>query len=157
MKGNKPVKKILGFASLATAGAAAVLAMGLNAASVAAEEVTLYKNPQCGCCENYANYLRENGFSVEVKPTHDLVRISRDAGIPDDFQGCHTAFLGDYVVSGHVPVDVVNRMLEERPDIAGVTLPGMPTGSPGMGGAKQEPFKIYAIEGGVKPTIYAVE
>jgi hypothetical protein len=151
------MKKILGFASLSTAGAAAVFAMSLNAAPAAAEEVTLYKNPQCGCCENYANYLRENGFTVDVKPTHDLVQISRDAGIPDDFQGCHTAFLGDYVISGHVPIDVVNRMLDERPEIAGVTLPGMPMGSPGMGGAKQGPFKVYAIEEGVNPTVYAVE
>ena len=151
------MKKIPGFASLSSAGAAAVFALSLSAAPAASEEVTLYKNPQCGCCENYADYLRENGFTVEVKPTHDLVQISRDAGIPDNFQGCHTAFLGDYVISGHVPIDVVNRMLEERPEIAGVTLPGMPMGSPGMGGEKQEPFKIYAIEEGLSPTVYAVE
>ena len=151
------MNKKLGFTSLGTAGAAAVLAMSLNAAPVAAQEVTLYKNPQCGCCESYADYLRENGFTVEVKPTHDLAQISRDAGIADDFQGCHTAFLGDYVFSGHVPINVVNRLLEERPEIAGVTLPGMPMGSPGMGGAKQAPFEIYAIEEGVNPTVYAVE
>ncbi|MEY8827066.1 DUF411 domain-containing protein [Sedimentitalea sp. XS_ASV28] len=94
---------------------------------------------------------------MEVKPTHDLAQISRDAGIRDDFQCCHTAFVDDYVVSGHVPIDVVNRLLEERPEIAGVTLPGMPLGSPGMGGAKQEPFKIYTVEEGVSPTVYAVE
>tara|TARA_R110002072_G_scaffold146241_1_gene293089 strand:- start:158 stop:616 length:459 start_codon:yes stop_codon:yes gene_type:complete len=152
------MKTVLGLASLGTIGAAAVFAMMLNAAPVAAAEaVTLYKNPQCGCCENYANYLRENGFTVEVKPTHDLAQTSREAGIPDDFQGCHTAFLGDYVVSGHVPIDVVNKLLEERPEIAGLTLPGMPMGSPGMGGDKQGPFKIYAIEEGVNPTVYAVE
>ena len=127
------------------------------AAPAAAQEVTLYKNPQCGCCESYADYLRENGFTVEVKPTHDLAQISRDAGIPDDFQGCHTGFLDDYVISGHVPIDVVNRLLEERPEIAGVTLPGMPLGSPGMGGAKQEPFKIYTVEEGLSPTVYSVE
>ena len=151
------MKNILGFASLGTAGVAAVLAMSLNAAPAAALEVTLYKNPQCGCCESYADYLRENGFVVEVKPTHDLAQISRDAGIPDDFQGCHTAFLDDYVVSGHVPINTVNKLLEERPEIAGVTLPGMPMGSPGMGGAKQEPFKVYTVEEGVKPTVYSVE
>lgn len=157
MKMNEPMKKILGFASLGTAGTVAVLAMSLNAAPAAAQEVTLYKNPQCGCCESYADYLRENGFTVEVKPTHDLAQISRDAGIPDDFQGCHAASLDEYVVSGHVPINVVNRLLEERPEIAGVTLPGMPLGSPGMGGAKQEPFKIYTVEEGVSPTVYAVE
>ena len=101
------MKKLIGLANLGTAGAAAILAMSLNAAPAAAQEATLYKNPQCGCCESYADYLRENGFTVEVKPTHDLAQISREAGIPDDFQGCHTAFLDDYVVSGHVPIDVV--------------------------------------------------
>ena len=151
------MKKILGFASLGTAGAAAVFAMALNAAPATAEEVTLYKNPQCGCCEGYADYLRENGFTVEVKPTHELTQISREAGIPDEFQGCHTSFLGDYVIGGHVPIDVVNKLLEERPEIAGVTLPGMPMGSPGMGGSKQGPFKVYTIEEGVNPTVYAVE
>lgn len=151
------MEKIFGFFSLSATGAAAVVAMSLSAAPVEAEEVTLYKNPQCGCCEAYADYLRQNGFTVEVKPTHDLVQISRDAGIPDDFQGCHTAFLGDYVVGGHVPINVVNRMLEERPEIVGVTLPGMPMGSPGMGGTKREPFKVYSVEEGVNPTVYAVE
>lgn len=86
------MKKLIGLANLGTAGAAAILAMSLNAAPAAAQEATLYKNPQCGCCESYADYLRENGFTVEVKPTHDLAQISRDAGIPDDFQGCHTTF-----------------------------------------------------------------
>ena len=60
-----------------------------------AEEVTLYKNPQCGCCEGYATYLRENGFSVKVKPTHELVAMSRDAGLPAGFQGCHLSFIDD--------------------------------------------------------------
>ena len=151
------MKKLFGFTSLAAAGSAAVLAMSLNAAPLAAETVTLYKNPQCGCCESYADYLRENGFEVDVKPTQDLVQISSDAGIPEDFQGCHTSFIGGYVISGHVPIDVVKKVLSEKPDIAGVTLPGMPMGSPGMGGAKQEPFKVYAIEEGVDPTVYAVE
>ncbi len=151
------MKMILGIAGLATVGSAAALAVSLNATPAAAMEVTLYKNPQCGCCENYANYLRNNGFAVEVKPTFELARISRDSGIPDDVQGCHTSFMGDYVVSGHVPLDVVNKMLEERPNIVGLTLPGMPMGSPGMGGAKQGPFTIFALKEGVDPTVYAVE
>ncbi|HKY94327.1 MAG TPA: DUF411 domain-containing protein, partial [Kiloniellales bacterium] len=119
---------------------------------------TLYKNPQCGCCEGYADYLRENGFTVVVMPTHDLSRISSDAGVPTEFQGCHTMFVGDYVVDGHVPVHIVRRLLEEHPSIAGVTLPGMPAGSPGMSGIKVAPFVIYSFgaDGG-QPEIYAVE
>ena len=144
---------------MAAALAAALLGGGLYLADTSfavAEEVTLYKNPQCGCCEAYADYLRENGFTVTVKPTHDLGSMSRETGIPDDFQGCHLAFIDDYVVSGHVPVATVNRLLSERPDIKGVTLPGMPMGSPGMSGAKTEPFTIYAVGDG-KPSLYAVE
>lgn len=124
--------------------------------NAAATEVALYKNPQCGCCEAYADYLRENGFTVTVKPTHDLVSMSREAGIPDDFQGCHLAFIEDYVVSGHVPVTTVNRLLSERPDIKGVTLPGMPMGSPGMNGIKTAPFEIYSV-GEETPKLYATE
>jgi len=118
--------------------------------------VTLFKNPQCGCCESYADYLRGNGFAVTVKPTHELAAMSRAAGIPDDFQGCHLSFVGDYAVSGHVPVDTVNRLLAERPAIKGIALPGMPLGSPGMNGPKTEPFTIYRIGAGA-PTVYAVE
>jgi hypothetical protein len=129
--------------------------------SVHAEEarkVTLYKNPQCSCCEGYAAYLRDNGFEVDVKPTNDLSEISSKAGVPADLQGCHTTFIDGYVIDGHVPVKTVNKLLTERPDIAGVTLPGMPMGSPGMGGAKSEPFTIYTLtKDGKAPTVYAKE
>lgn len=142
-------------------GIAAAAAVGLAAfyflrPAANANEVTLYKNPQCGCCEEYAAYLRQAGFTVTVKPTHDLAMMSRQAGIPDDFQGCHLSFIDDYVVSGHVPIDTVNKLLTERPDIKGVTLPGMPTGSPGMNGPKTGPFRMYEV-GGSKPKVYAVE
>lgn len=122
----------------------------------ASRSVTLYKNPQCGCCQEYAEYLSQNGFTVTVKPTHDLVTMSREAGIPEVFQGCHLAFVDGYVVSGHVPVKTVERLLSERPDIKGVTLPGMPQGSPGMTGIKTQPFTIYEIGAG-RPKVYAVE
>lgn len=121
-----------------------------------AEEVTLYKNPQCGCCEGYADYLRENGHTVKVKPTHELVAMSQEAGVPENFQGCHLSFIDGYFVSGHVPIDTVNKLLKERPDIRGITLPNMPMGSPGMSGDKTEPFTIYAIDEG-EPEVYAVE
>ena len=113
--------------------------------AVQAEEVTLYKNPQCGCCEGYADYLRENGFDVTVEPTHELVPMSRSSGIPDGFQGCHLAFIDDYVVSGHVPVATIDRLLAERPNIRGIAVPGMPIGSPGMGDDPQARFSVHAF------------
>ena len=118
----------------------------------------LYKNPQCGCCENYAAYLRSNGFDVEVKPTNDLAQISSDAGVPADMEGCHTMLVDGYVVDGHVPINAISKLLAERPAIAGITLPGMPMGSPGMSGEKSGPFTIYAVtKDGAQPTIYATE
>ncbi|MGK9340242.1 DUF411 domain-containing protein [Sinorhizobium meliloti] len=124
---------------------------GVTPALAGQKDVTLYKNPECGCCEGYADYLRQNGFNVAVKPTHDLTQMSRDAGIPEDAQGCHLSMIDGYVVSGHVPIGTVNKLLTERPDIKGVTLPGMPMGSPGMSGTKEAPFEMLEIKksGGV--------
>jgi hypothetical protein len=118
-------------------------------------QAVLYKNPQCGCCEGYAAYLRENGFEVDVKPTNDLEEISQKAGVPEDLQGCHTMFIEGYVVDGHVPVEVIKKLLSERPKIAGITLPGMPEGSPGMTGRKRETFVIYAVRKDAPPEVYA--
>ena len=137
------------------------LAVGLAvatplAAQNAAPQMTIYKNPQCGCCQAYAEYLEKNGFRITVKPTHDLVSMGRKAGIPDDFQSCHLGYVDGYVVSGHVPAKTVKRLLSERPAIKGVTLPGMPMGSPGMNGQKTAPFAIYEVGPGA-PKVYAFE
>ena len=138
----------------------AVLALAALPLPAFAEPIhaTLYKNPQCTCCEGYAAYLRNNGFTVDVKPTNDLTEISRKAGVPENLQGCHTTFVDGYVVDGHVPVDVVKKLLKERPAIAGITLPGMPLGAPGMTGSKIGTFTIYAVsKDGTPPKVYATE
>lgn len=123
-----------------------------------ATRATLYKSPQCGCCEEYADHLRGNGFDVTVKATNDLATISDKAGIPEHLAGCHTTFVDGYVVAGHVPAAIVRQLLSERPPIAGITLPGMPAGSPGMSGVKTDPFVIYALpKKGGAPTVYAKE
>jgi hypothetical protein len=138
--------------------AAAFLSGGVYAggSAAAAQEVTLYKNPQCGCCSEYAEYLRKNGFRVAVKSTDNLDAMNREIGIPENLQSCHLAFVDGYFVGGHVPVGIINRVLQERPAIKGVSLPGMPMGSPGMGGAKTEPFVVYGIGAG-KPSVYSAE
>ena len=137
--------------------AIALLAAPLPALATPIHAV-LYKNPQCSCCEAYAAYLQQNGFDVDVKPTNDLASISAKAGIPSALEGCHTMMVEGYAVDGLVPVDVIRKLLTERPPIAGITLPGMPMGAPGMGGDKAGPFTIYAIgKVGSAPTVYAVE
>ncbi|UTW52511.1 DUF411 domain-containing protein [bacterium SCSIO 12827] len=106
-------------------------------------DATIIKNPQCGCCESYADYLRQNGFKVTVKESHDLPLMKREMSVPDDFASCHTMVLDKYVVEGHVPVSAIDKLLAERPDIKGISLPGMPQGSPGMSGTKAAPFIVY--------------
>jgi len=121
-------------------------------------DAVMYKNPQCSCCEAYAAYLEKNGFEVDIKPVNNLSQLSGDAGVPADLEGCHTIMVDGYVVDGLVPVDIVKKLLTERPAIAGITLAGMPTGAPGMGGEKEGPFTVYAFtKDGKAPTVYAVE
>jgi hypothetical protein len=136
---------------------AAFLARG-RARAAAPIPVTLYKNPSCTCCEGYARYLEQNGFKVDVEPTNDLTEISRKAGIPQDLEGCHTSFIGNYVVDGHVSVKTIRKLLDEKPAIAGITLPGMPSGSPGMDGEKTGSLIVYAISrDGTPPQIFDVD
>jgi hypothetical protein len=135
------------------------LAAALGGVPAMAEDshaATLYKDPQCGCCEGYADYLRENDFEVTVKPTHDLPLLHRQYGVPEPLVGCHTTLVDGYVVEGHVPIGAPLRMLTERPAIKGISLPGMPAGSPGMFGEKAAPFTIYEI-GDHPAKVYTVE
>ena len=119
---------------------------------------TLYKNPQCDCCEEYAKYLRGHGFTVKVVPTHDLSLIKKQTGgVPEKLEGCHTTLIDKYVVEGHVPIKTLDKLLTERPSIKGISLPGMPQGSPGMSGYRNGPFTIYEIGSGADPRVYAVE
>jgi hypothetical protein len=117
-------------------------------------DVTLYKNPQCGCCEGYSDYLRDNGFKVTALSTNDLTVMGQKYGIGDDFQPCHISLIGGYVVGGHIPIEVIDRLLSEKPQIVGITLPGMPEGTPGMPGNKPGPLDIYEIGKG-QPKVYA--
>ena len=133
-----------------------LLAMPMPLSAAEQIQMTLYKNPECGCCEGHAAYLREHGYAVTVKPTHDLPLIRQRYGVPAALAGCHTIIVGPYVVEGHVSAQTIDRLLTERPDIRGISMPGMPAGSPGMSGRKTEPFVIYEISDG-PPKVYAVE
>lgn len=142
---------------LASAAIPAILA-ARRARAAAPIPVTLYKNPSCTCCEGYAQYLDQNGFKVDVRVTNDLAEISRKAGIPAALEGCHTSFIGSYVVDGHVPVEAIRKLLDEKPAIVGIALPGMPAGSPGMYGKKTGPLTVYAISrGDTPPRVFDVD
>ncbi len=110
--------------------------------------VTTYRSPTCGCCVGWEEYLKTAGFEVESVVTDDVTAIKDDLQIPDDMRSCHTAIIGDYFVEGHVPVEAIQKLLDEQPEIDGIALPGMVQGSPGMSGEKSEPFVIYSVSGG---------
>lgn len=116
--------------------------------NVAIANAQQYNAPGCGCCKQYASYLRDNidGELAETVP-EDIVRVKEKYNVPEDLRSCHTLVLEDYVVEGHVPVQVIGKLLTETPSIDGVALPGMPAGTPGMGGTKQGPWTVYAIGG----------
>lgn len=106
---------------------------------------TVYKDPNCSCCEEYVRYLGKNGFRVKVVVMDDMQPIKRQNKIPKPYESCHTVLVGGYVVEGHVPVAAIQKLLAEKPKIQGISVPGMPAGSPGMGGEKTEPLKVYEI------------
>jgi hypothetical protein len=153
-------RRVLLIGGIGAAGGAALIGGATGLFSSNAEpagsrgQVTLYKNPECGCCEGYADYLRHNGFDVKVIPTNNLTVMGEKYGIPDSLQPCHLSLIDGYVVGGHVPIEVINRLLSEKPQITGITLPGMPEGTPGMPGKKPGRLSIYEIGKG-PPKVYA--
>lgn len=94
--------------------------------------VTVYKTPTCGCCVLWVDHMTEAGFEVETVDVASLEDVKARLGVPNTLASCHTAIVGDYVVEGHVPAEDVERLLAEQPDAAGLAVPGMPIGSPGM-------------------------
>lgn len=109
------------------------------------QSVTLYKSPNCGCCSGHAKALEEAGFDVTIEETNNLDAIKQSKNIPPTGASCHTSVIGDYVVEGHVPLEAIEKLLTEKPDIAGIGLPGMPIGTPGMPGRKIAPYEIYQL------------
>lgn len=109
---------------------------------------TLYKSPYCGCCVLYAQYLESNGFKVEIKTTENIEKIKEKYKIPKNLYSCHTTIIDNYFIEGHIPIKAINKILKEKPEIEGIALPKMPSGSPGMNGVKKEPFKIYQLKNG---------
>jgi hypothetical protein len=129
----------------------------LSPATAFAGQAILYRNPQCGCCEGHAEHLRANGIDVTSVATHDLALKRQEQGVPMDLVGCHMLLIDGYVVEGHVSAATIKRLLAERPAVKGISLPGMPIGSPGMEGPKTEPFTIYTFARSGEPQVFAVE
>lgn len=161
---------LVGILILAVAGTALILqgsdepSAGAQVASLSAGEaaqsgdadIVVYKSPTCGCCTGWVDHMRENGFSVEaVDVDYETLHEARTrAGVPRDLGSCHTAMADGYAIEGHVPAGVVRRMLEQRPEVAGISVPGMPTGSPGMEGPNPQPYDVIAFDRDGERVVY---
>ncbi len=138
-------------------------AIGLLASPFAALEafaslgsLTLIKDPDCGCCEGHASYLEAHGFTVTIEEAADLNAVRTKYGVPPAMAGCHTILADSYVIEGHVPAAAIKKLLAERPMVKGISVPGMPEGSPGMSGEKTGPLVVYVIQDGA-PRIFMME
>lgn len=127
----------------------AVLLIGTGTAHAALPDAaTLYKNPQCSCCDEYARQLEALGVEVTIVDDVPIGEVKQRAGLPYGLGSCHTIEMGDYVIEGHVPFEAVERLFEENPDTDGIGLAGMPIGTPGMPGPKQGDWNVYQFRAG---------
>lgn len=150
----KTIIAILG--TLLLLGTAACADDAPSAQAAADRHVVMYKDPSCGCCEKWADHLRAHGFTVDSRPTDDMLSVKRARNIPPEGSSCHTADVAGYVIEGHVPAQDILALLDERPDdVRVLTVPAMPLGSPGMEHPKPQDFRTYAIGTDGSVTVYA--
>ena len=140
--------------SLVLAGCTATNSLGTATSSkqaangqvAMASEITVFRSPTCGCCGKWIEHAEAAGFQVKDEVTEDMAAIKQQYGVPQNLTSCHTTVVGNYVVEGHVPVEDVQKLLTEKPDVAGITAPGMPIGSPGMESDDYtEPYTVFSF------------
>jgi hypothetical protein len=139
-------------ALIAATGATVLIAATGPALAAARPTLSVVKSPTCGCCTGWADMAREAGYAVETRDVDDLTPVKVEAGVPDDLWSCHTATLTapdgrSYVIEGHVSFDAMARLMAEAPDVAGLSAPGMPMGSPGMGYDPAAEYDMFAFGG----------
>ena len=122
-----------------------------------AEVLVVHQGPRCGCCGLWGESMERAGFEVEVRKTDHVGHIKKALGVPAGLASCHTAEIGGYFIEGHVPASEVRRLLQERPDARGLTVPGMPAGSPGMEvpGGEVQPYQVLLVAGDGSTSVYA--
>lgn len=154
-KSNRPRRWIAAVAAAAVVAAAAAW-LGIPATDADSAEIVVYKTPSCGCCSNWVTHLRDNGFEVSVVDVASTQPTRERLGVPRRLGSCHTAQVGKYWVEGHVPADVVERLITEQSgDILGIAVPGMPIGSPGMEGPNPVTYEVLAYRSDGQATVYA--
>ena len=138
----KPIRVSLSRRRVLALLGVAPLCLGLPASADALPEVVVHRDPSCGCCGAWADHLRRAGFPVNIIETGTLNAVKRRLGVPADLASCHTAEVAGYVIEGHVPAGAIQRLLAERPQAAGLAVPGMPIGSPGMEGGASDTYEV---------------
>lgn len=118
--------------------------------------MVVYKTPTCGCCRAWVDSMRAAGFALEVHDVADVQPVKQEHGLPGHLASCHTALVDGFVVEGHTPADVIRRLLRERPQVAGIAVPGMPAGSVGMEvpGGRKDPYDIITFTRDGKVSVY---
>jgi hypothetical protein len=155
MKRN-PVRTIaLGTALIALALTTAAAPTSPSATSAKKPTITVYKDPGCGCCKKWIEHLVKHGYRVDAKDTPGMAEIKQTLGIPDRITACHTAVVNGYLIEGHVPAADIDRLLAQKPTIAGLAVPGMPMGSPGMEGGAAQRYQVLAFDKNGKTTVFA--
>ncbi|HEX3533595.1 MAG TPA: DUF411 domain-containing protein [Gemmatimonadaceae bacterium] len=117
--------------------------------------ITVYKDPSCGCCKNWIEHLKKHGYAVDAKDTPDMAAVKRTLGVPGALTACHTAVVNGYLIEGHVPATDIARLLKEKPKVAGLAVPGMPMGSPGMEGPRQQHYQVLSFDKSGKTKVFA--
>ena len=132
-----------------------MVAFSLPSKEVHAEEIVVYKSPTCGCCNKWVKHLEKEGFKVSAKDYRDMKPIKNMFGVKPQFQSCHTARVGKYFIEGHVSASDIKKLLKEKPDIKGLSVPGMPMGSPGMEGHRKDKYNVVAIDKNNNASVYS--
>lgn len=138
-----------------------LLALGLTgitrllSASRFKTPMLVYKDPGCACCEQWVALMRGSGFVVSVRNTTDMATIKRRYQVGPELASCHTALVEGYLIEGHVPADLVQKLIREKPKTLGLAVPGMVTGSPGMEGAHPQPYQVLSFDAAGKTSVYA--
>jgi hypothetical protein len=117
--------------------------------------ITVYKDPSCGCCKSWIEHLIKHGYRVDAKDTPEMTEVKRTLGIPDGLTACHTAVVNGYLIEGHVPAADIARLLQEKPKVAGLAVPGMPMGSPGMEGPRAQHYQVLSFDKAGKTKVFA--
>jgi hypothetical protein len=108
--------------------------------------ITVYRDPNCGCCTKWIEHLIKHGFLVIDKKSDEMSEVKRGLGVPDKLESCHTGVVNGYVIEGHVPAADIHRLLKEKTKVAGLAVPGMPMGSPGMEGPRTDRYDVVSFD-----------